>query len=262
MAYAFLVVRREGAVEHVTLDRPDVRNAFNEQLIADLSAWAASAAADPTIRCAVIAGAGKAFCAGADVTWMARQIEYSREENMRDALAGARMFDALDTLPFPLIGRIHAAALGGGTGLAAVCDIAVADDACVFGFTEVRLGIVPALISPYVVAKIGRSAARELFLAGRRFSAQRAYEIGLVHAVVSPAELDSTVASYVNHILAGGPEAIATAKALIPAVWSRSPHDAAALTADTIAARRVSGEGQEGLRAFLERRKPSWDISQ
>jgi methylglutaconyl-CoA hydratase len=261
MSFTMLEVRREGPVAHVTLNRPEVRNAFNETLIAELLSWATTAAIDRTIRCAVLSGAGKAFCAGADVTWMARQIDYSREENARDAMAGARMFDALDSLPFPLIGRIHTAALGGGTGLAAVCDVAVADDSCVFGFTEVRLGIVPALISPFVIAKIGRSAARELFLTGRRFSARRAYELGLVHAVVSPAELDATVASYVNDILASGPEAVATAKALIGKIWTRSSSDAAGLTTETIAARRVSAEGQEGLRAFLDKRRPHWDTS-
>ena len=261
MPYAFLETRRDGAVEYVTLNRPDVRNAFNEQLIADLLAWATSAAADASIRCAVIAGAGKAFCAGADVTWMAKTINYSREENLRDAAAGAHMFEALDTLPFPLIGRIHSAALGGGTGLAAVCDIAVADEPCVFGFTEVRLGIVPALISPFVIAKIGRSAARELFLTGRRFTAERAHAMGLVHAVVPTSDLDACVAGYVNDVLAGAPQAIAAAKGLIAKVWSRSPREAADLTADTIASRRVSAEGQEGLRAFLDKRKPDWDNS-
>jgi methylglutaconyl-CoA hydratase len=259
MSFTLLQVTRDGPVVHVTLNRPEVRNAFNETLITELLTWATTVSIDRTIRCAVLSGAGQAFCAGADVTWMARQIEYSREDNVRDAMTGARMFDALDTLPFPLIGRIHTAALGGGTGLAAVCDVAVADDPCVFGFTEVRLGIVPALISPYVVAKIGRSAARDLFLTGRRFSAQRAYELGLVHAVVSTAELDATVASYVRDILAAGPEAVATAKELIAKVWSRVPSESASLTADTIAGRRVSAEGQEGLRAFLEKRKPGWD---
>jgi methylglutaconyl-CoA hydratase len=261
VSFTCLVTRRDGPVEYVTLNRPEVRNAFDERLIAELSAWTERAAADSTLRCAVLAGAGKAFCAGADVAWMAKTADYSREENLRDAAAAARMFDALDRLPVPLIGRIHAAALGGGAGLAAVCDIAIADEPCVFGFTEVRLGLVPALISPYVVAKIGRSAARALFLTGRRFDARRACELGLVHAVVPADDLDASVAAHVDDVLASGPQAIAAAKALVADIWSRPPAEVAALTADTIAARRASDEGQEGLRAFLGGRKPAWNAS-
>src|SRR5437588_686188 len=156
-----------------------------------------------------------------DNRWMAATIEYSEEENMRDAASASRMFGALDVLPMPLIGRVHGAALGGGVGLAAVCDIVVAADSAIFGFTEVRLGILPAVISPFVLAKIGRSAARELFLTGSRFTAARAREIGLVHAVVGAAELDTTVAHYVNACLAGGGDAIAAAKDLIAHVWNQ-----------------------------------------
>src|SRR5262249_51708153 len=168
------------------------------------------------------------------------------------------MFRALDELPVPVIGRIHGAAIGGGAGLAAICDIAIADEDAVFGFTEVKLGIIPAVISPFVLAKIGRSDARELFLSGARFPAARAYKIGLVHAVVAATALDDTVARYVTEILAGGREAIAAAKALIRDVWGRTGADATAITAQALATRRVSPEGQEGLRAFLEKRKPSW----
>jgi methylglutaconyl-CoA hydratase len=189
---------------------------------------------------------------------MSRTIHYSEEENLRDATAMSRMFSALNSLPMPLVGRVHGAALGGGAGLAAVCDIVVADEQAVFGFTEVKLGILPAVISPFAVAKIGRSAARELFLTGARFSAARAKEIGLVHAVTPPQELDAKVHEYVREILSGGPEGIAASKALIGEVWERSIHDAMPLTASAIAARRVSAEGQEGLKAFLEKRKPSW----
>jgi methylglutaconyl-CoA hydratase len=260
MSYEFLLIRREGAVEYVTLNRPDVRNAFNEQVIAELAEWAARTSLHPASapRVVVLAGAGKMFCAGADVTWMSRTIHYSEDENLRDATAMSRMFAALDNLPMPLIGRVHGAALGGGAGLAAVCDIVVADEQAVFGFTEVKLGILPAVISPFALPKIGRSAARELFLTGARFSALRAKEIGLVHAVTPPQELDSKIADYVREILAAGPEAVAASKGLIREVWERSIHDAMPLTASAIAARRVSVEGQEGLKAFLEKRKPSW----
>jgi methylglutaconyl-CoA hydratase len=171
------------------------------------------------------------------------------------------MFSALDALPMPLIGRIHGAALGGGAGLAAVCDIAVCDDEAVFGFTEVKLGILPAVISPYALAKIGRSAARELFLTGMRFPASRAKEIGLVHAVVPLPQLDAKVQEYVKEILSAGPEGIAAIKALIPKVWSRPAPDATGVTAEAIATRRVSAEGQEGMKAFLEKRKATWNVS-
>ncbi len=261
MSYAFITTRRDGPVEHLTLNRPDVRNAFNEHVVDELTRWAGSVATERSIRCAVLGGAGKAFCAGADVTWMSKMVSYTREENVHDAQAMARMFSALDTLPVPLIGRVHGAALGGGSGLAAICDIVVADEGAVFGFTEVKLGILPAVISPYALAKVGRSAARELFLTGMRFGAQRAKEIGLVHAVVPLDQLDAKVQEYVNEVLSAGPEGVAAAKALIPTVWSRPATDAMRLTAEAIAARRVSREGQEGMMAFLEKRKTTWNLT-
>jgi methylglutaconyl-CoA hydratase len=261
MTYKFLTTRREGSVEYLTLNRPDVRNAFNEQVIAELAGWASAAseaAERREIRAVVLAGAGPTFCAGGDATWMSSSIGYTEAENLRDAQLMAAMFRALNELPVPLICRIHGAALGGGAGLAAVSDIVVAEDNATFGFPEVRLGIVPAIIAPFVLAKIGQSAARELFLTGTRFSAARAREIGLVHAVVSSAVLDATVSEYVREILLAGPEATVTAKALIGEIWGRSPADATATTVSAIAKRRVSAEGQEGLRAFLEKRRPSW----
>lgn len=261
MPYQFLEVRRDGSVEYLTLNRPGVRNAFNEQVIAELTAWAVAARAAAErhdVRAFVLAGAGKTFSAGADVAWMSKTVAYTEDENVRDALAMSRMFAALDTLPAPLVGRIQGAALGGGAGLAAVCDIVVAEDGALFGFTEVKLGILPAVISPFALAKIGRAAARELFLTGARFSAARAKEIGLVHAVVPASELDAAVARYLQEILAAGPEAVAAAKALIPAVWGRPLDEAQPMTARAIALRRVSPEGQEGLKAFLEKRTPSW----
>jgi methylglutaconyl-CoA hydratase len=261
MAYDTLLTRRDGVVEYMTLNRPDVRNAFNETMIAELTAWAASINADDDVRVAVIAGAGKVFSAGADITWMANALNYTHDENVQDANAAARMFAALDTLPIPLVGRVHGAALGGGAGLSAVCDVVVADESAVFGFSEVKLGILPAVISPYALAKIGRSAARELFLTGMRFNAARAEEIGLAHAVVPLDQLDAKVEMYVDEFLGAAPDAISTAKALIPRVWTRGAFDAAGLTAEAIAAQRVSKEGQEGLRAFLEKRKASWDAS-
>jgi methylglutaconyl-CoA hydratase len=254
-----LLIESQGPVVRVTLNRPDVRNAFNEELIARLTEWALSVRADGPTRVAVLSGAGKAFCAGADLTWMSKMVAYTRDENVGDARAMAAMFDALDRLPIPLIGRVHGAALGGGVGLASVCDIVVAAHDTIFGFTEVKLGIIPAVISPYALAKIGRSAARELFLTGARFTAERAREIGLVHAVGDDAELDRMVAKYVNDLLTSAPQAVAAAKALIAEVTAAPDRAAAtALTAGAIANRRVSPEGQDGMRAFLDKRSPSW----
>lgn len=254
---AFVDIQQDGRVTRLTLNRPEVRNAFNEHVIAELTEWTKSVPGTGA-RVAVLAGAGKAFCAGADLTWMSKMVGYSQEENERDAMAMSAMFSALDTLPIPLIGRVHGAALGGGTGLAAVCDIVVAADDAVFGFTEAKLGILPAVISPFAVRKIGISAARELFLTGARFSATRAQQLGLVHAVTSNAELDPAVDAYVRELLTSAPDAIAGAKRLIASVAGRAPADVAELTAQTIAKHRVSAEGQGGMRAFLEKRQPPW----
>lgn len=259
MSYQFLTVERNGGVERVTLNRPDVRNAFNEHVIADLTAWARRAHQDPP-RVVVFSGAGKVFSAGADAAWMAKMADYSRDDNVRDARAGAEMFLAINTVPSIVIGRIHGAALGGGSGLAAVCDIVVAETEAIFGFTETKLGILPAMISPYVLQKIGASAARDLFLTGRRFGAGKAREIGLVHEVVPAGELDAAVERFINESLSASPTAVARAKALIPNVLGKAPADVMDITADAIASQRVSPEGQDGLKAFLEKRSPSWTV--
>jgi methylglutaconyl-CoA hydratase len=247
-----------GPITTVTLNRPDVRNAFNEALIAELTEWAASVPDDGSVRVAVLEGAGSIFCAGADIQWMSKMMGYSRDENLADARTAARMFAALDALPVPLVGRVQGAALGGGSGLAAVCDVVVAADDAVFGFTEVVLGIVPAMISPYVVRKIGFSAANELCLSGTRFSAARAREIGLVHDVVPIAQMGVAIDRHVALFLKAAPSAVAKTKRLLRDVAGRRPADVMALTVDAIANQRVSPEGQEGLRAFLEKRSPAW----
>ena len=258
MTFKFLESRREGQVHLLTLNRPDVRNAFNDDVITELTAWAHAVAETADTRVVVIRGAGKVFCAGADANWMARMVDYSRGDNVRDATRMAEMFLALDRLPCVVVGRVHGAALGGGAGLAAVCDIVVADESAVFGFTETKLGILPAVISPFVLPKIGPSAARELFLTGMRFSAARAKEIGLVHEVVPLDGLDTAVQRYVAECLTASPSGIAASKRLITQVWGRSPAEATAITTEAIAGQRVSPEGQEGLRAFLGKRQPGW----
>ncbi len=247
-----------GPVTTVTLNRPAVRNAFNEDLIHDLSTWAASVPDDGSVRVVVLRGAGASFCAGADLQWMSKMAAYTREDNTADATRAASMFLALDSLPVPVIGRVHGAALGGGAGLAAVCDVVVAAQDATFGFTEVVLGILPAMISPYVVRKIGLSAARELCLSGARFSAARAKEIGLVHDVVTADRLDLAVDRHVQQFLKAAPSAVAAAKRLLREVGGRLPADVLPMTVEAIAAQRVSKEGQEGMRAFLEKRPPSW----
>ena len=258
MSYQFLTVERHGPVERVTLNRPDVRNAFNEHVIADLHAWATSAQNDAGLRVVVIAGAGKVFSAGADAAWMAKMAGYSHDDNVRDARAAAEMFLAINSVPAIVIARIQGAALGGGSGLAAVCDYVITESDAIFGFTETKLGILPAMISPYVLQKIGASAARDLFLAGRRFDANKAQAIGLVHEVVAPAELDAAVDRYVAEALTASPTAVARAKGLIQQVVGKLPGDVIGITADAIAAQRVSAEGQEGLKAFLDKRTPAW----
>ena len=252
-----LLISQAGPIVTVSLNRPAVRNAFNEELIAELTAWARGPM-PADARVVVLRGEGTHFCAGADLTWMSKMIAYTHEENVRDAKAMSQMFHALDTLPLPLIGRVHGAALGGGAGLAAVCDIVVAADHAVFGFTEAKLGILPAVISPFAIAKIGRSAARELFLTAARFSAGRAREIGLVHAVVGEQSLDDQVRAYVDELLSSAPGAVAAAKGLIARVAGQPAAEMADLTAHTIARHRVSPEGQDGMRAFLEKRRAGW----
>jgi len=251
----------EPGVLRVTLNRPDVRNSFDEEVIAALTAIARDAAKDTSLRAIVLAGAGPAFCAGADLGWMMKAVGYTRQDNLRDAEDLARMLEVLDCLPVPVIGRVHGAALGGGVGLAAVCDIVVAADSSVFAFSEAKLGIIPAVISPYVIGKIGMSAARELFLTGARFTAARAKDIGLVHAVVAESELDTTVGAYLKEILTSSPSSIAAAKRLIREVWGRRPDDVIGVTTGMIADQRTSADGQEGMRAFLEKRKPRWTKS-
>ncbi len=251
--FTTIQLRRLANVEYVTLNRPEVRNAFNEHSIAELTAWAERASSDAGLRAVVIAGAGPSFCAGADLAWMAKMAAYSREDNLRDARAAAAMFAAIDRLRVPVIAQVHGAALGGGAGLVAVADIVVASDAATFGFTEVKLGLIPAVIAPYVLAKIGHSAARELFVSGRRFDAAHAREIGLVHAVAPSAQLIDTVNGYLIELAANGPEAMREAKALLRTIAGRSIADVTAMTAEAIADRRVSEEAQKLMRGFLRK---------
>ena len=253
-----ITVSTTDGVARVNLARPDVRNAFNADVIAELRDAFLRLSDDPSVRAIVLGGEGKSFCGGADIKWMRGALELSYDENVADAEAMSDMFRAIDRCSKPVVGRVHGAALGGGAGLTAVCDIAIASDETLFGFTEVKLGIIPAVISPFVLGKIGTSHARALFLTGERFDAARALHIGLVHEVVAPDALDAAVERVLGEIATAGPSAVAAAKALVPQVAAASYDDSRDITARAIAKQRTSPEGQEGLRAFLERRKATF----
>lgn len=246
-------------VATVTLNRPEVHNAFNDELIAELTSALLEFGAEATIRAVVVTGAGKSFSAGADLNWMRRTADYSADENRADALRAAQLMRTLDRLPKPTVARVHGAALGGGVGLVACCDIAVAADSAIFGLSEVRLGIVPAVISPYVVSAIGSRNARRYFLTAERIPANEARRIGLIHEVVASDDLDEAIERQLSAILEGGPIAVAAAKRLVAEVAGLPIDDAlTATTADRIAALRASEEGREGIAAFLEKRRPAW----
>jgi methylglutaconyl-CoA hydratase len=241
-----LRVERDGRILRVTLSRPERRNAFDAALIAEL----AEAFADVgDVRAVVLSGDGPSFCAGADVEWQRSSIDLSYDENVEDAMRLYRMLESIDSCPAPVVCLAHGYTLGGGVGLVACADIAVAHPETIFGFTEVRLGIIPAVISPFVLPKIG-SAARRYFLTGERFGADVALRIGLVHEV--SADSDAAVRGIVDALLAGGPEAVQAAKRLV------RERPTGIETAKIAAARRTSDEGQDGLRAFLDKRRPGW----
>jgi methylglutaconyl-CoA hydratase len=256
--YASLRLERSGAVARVTLARPEVRNAFDDRLIEELTRAVGEAAKDPAARVVVLAGDGPSFCAGADISWMRKAGGYSQAENEADAERMARMLRTIDACPKPVVVLAHGAAIGGGVGLVAAADIAIAAEGTVFSLAEVKLGILPSVISPYVLRAIGPRHARDLFLTGDRFDAAEALRIGLVHRVVPAAELEEAGRRKVASLLTSGPEAVGVAKRLIEEVAGQTPDEAMALTVRTIAERRASGEAKEGLTAFLEKRKPSW----
>jgi len=241
------------------LDRPELHNAFDDALIAALTAELGRLAGDASVRVLVLAGRGKSFSAGADLNWMKRMAGYSEAENRRDADALAGLMRALDAFPKPTLARVQGAAFGGGVGLVACCDIAVAADTAAFCLSEAKLGLIPSVISPYVVAAIGARAARRYFLTAEIFDAATAKRLGLLHEVATADALDAAIEAILTPLLAAGPAAQAECKALVARV-SRGPVDDAMVadTAARIARIRVSPEGREGIAAFLEKRKPAW----
>jgi len=254
-----LLVEKKDGVARVTLNRPEVRNAFDDALIKLLHEAFFSLGKDQSVRAVVLAGNGPAFCAGADLNWMKRMASYDYAANLRDAQALAEMLATLDRMPKPTIARVHGPAFAGGTGLVAACDIAVGTPEAKFCFSEAKLGLSPATISPHVIRAIGERAARRYFLTAEVFDAEEAHRIGMLSLLVSPAEIDSEIEKLLTHLLAGGPEAMKKIKDLVRAVSSRPLDDAlVADTAKRIAEIRVSPEGKEGIASFLEKRKPSW----
>jgi methylglutaconyl-CoA hydratase len=260
--YKTITVDRRGVIQRVTMSRPEVHNAFNEELIADLAEAFNRIAADGEKkggpRAVVFTGEGKSFSAGADLHWMGKMVDYTFEENMADALALAELMSSIYHFPLPTVARVNGATIGGGVGLLSACDIAVASEKAVFSLSEVKLGIVPACIAPYVIGRIGQRAAREFFLTGERFDAEKALEIGLVNRVVPHERLDAAVGELTERLVTSGPQALRMAKELIREVPGMDHEEVKRYTAEMIARLRVSDEGQEGIHAFFEKRKPSW----
>nr|WP_217344700.1 enoyl-CoA hydratase/isomerase family protein [Noviherbaspirillum sp. L7-7A]MBV0878874.1 enoyl-CoA hydratase/isomerase family protein [Noviherbaspirillum sp. L7-7A] len=259
MDYQTLEIRQEQAVATVWLNRPDVRNAFNETSIAELTQAFRALDADASVRAVVLAARGVAFCAGADLNWMKKMAGYSREENLADAAGLAAMLRAIHDCGKPVVARVQGDCYAGGMGLATACDIVVAADAAHFCLSEVKLGLIPATISPYVIRAMGAQAARRYFITAERFSAAAAQRMGLVHECVPADVLDDTVAALLKSLLAASPDAVAAAKRLVNDVAAQPLTDALVQnTVVRIADIRASEQGREGVRSFLEKRKPSW----
>jgi methylglutaconyl-CoA hydratase len=258
MPYKHLRRTEEGPVATVTLARPEAHNALNAELVEELTRCFEELAEDQETRVVVLAGEGRSFCAGADIGYMRETAGLSYEENLEDARRLAMMFWTIDECPKPVVAKVQGVAMGGGAGLLAVADVVVADSDARFAFSEIRLGIAPATISPFVVRKIGVSHARSLFVTGERFGGERAREMGLVHRVVSKDGLDEAVEEKVGDLLEGGPVAQATLKGLLRRLETTEPMEAPGLTARVISELRTGEEGQEGLAAFLEKREPRW----
>jgi methylglutaconyl-CoA hydratase len=259
MNYQTLQIDVDQGVCMIRMNRPEVRNAFNETMIAELTRAFQTADADPNVRAVVLAGAGPAFCAGADLNWMKKMSGYGAEENHADAMVLATMLNTIYQMTKPTIARVNGPAFAGGMGLVAACDIAVAAEEAEFCLSEVKLGLTAATISPYVVAAMGERQARRYFLTAERFGAAEALRIGLIHECVPLAELDAKVNALLAHLLSASPAAIASSKELIRRVAHGAiDREMISDTAARIAAARASADGKEGVRSFLEKRKPSW----
>ena len=249
----------EHGIATITLNRPEIHNAFNDELIIGLTKCFTEMENEDEVKIVILTGNGKSFCAGADLNWMKKMVDYSEEENIEDSMNLANLFHEINTFPKPVIGKVNGAALGGGSGLVAVCDHVIAHEDSLFGFTETRLGLVPAVISPFVLRKIGESHGRTLFLSGKRFDAKKALEIGLVHQVSLDRHFEKDVMDVCKDFLKAGPDSQKVCKKLIANVVSMNDAQEEKLyTCGVIAKRRISSEGQEGMNSLLEKKKPSW----
>lgn len=259
MNYELLITHvDERGVAEVILNRPDIHNAFNDQLIEELIHVFQEHEKDENVRLVILTGKGKSFCAGADLNWMSSMISYSEQENVNDSLRLAKMFEVINNFKKPIVGKINGHALGGGVGLVAVCDYAITHDKAKFGFTEVRLGLIPAVISPYCINKIGESNARAWFLSGERFDGAKGMHMSLIHEVTTLENFEQRVSEVVDSHLNAGPEAAISAKVLIQNVMKLPKKDITEYTCHEIAKKRVSSEGQEGMKALLNKSKPNW----
>ena len=254
-----LLQQTERGVHTITLNRPEIRNAFNDLLIGEIREAFEAVSRDTQVRCVVLAANGPAFCAGGDLNWMRRMADYTREQNLADAGGLAAMLRAIDQCPHPTVARVQGDVFAGGLGLVSACDVAVCADTATFCLSEVKIGLIPATISPYVIRSIGARASRRYFLTAERFSAAEAHRIGLVHESVPMAELDATVQALVQALCANSPMAVKDAKRLVDTVTGQDIDDALiAKTVAGIADSRASADGKEGVPAFLDKRKPAW----
>ncbi len=258
MIHGTVRLERQGSIARVVLARPEIRNAFNDLMLADLLEAFGQIKDDETIRVVILTGEGKAFCAGADLNWMKRVVDYTYEENYEDSLQLARMLREIYCCPKPVIGRVNGHAIGGGTGVVAACDITIGSRDAVFAFTETKLGLTPAAISPYLLKRMGERNLRQYFLTGERFTAEQAVRLGLLNSVAEPEGLDAEVEATVKMILSGGPHALEVTKRLIEGIGEGTLDENGPFTAEVIARLRMSDEGQDGMNAFLEKRKPKW----
>jgi methylglutaconyl-CoA hydratase len=253
-----LLLSFKDKVATLSLNRPQLHNAFNDEMIREISEAFKQLGKNDEVRVILLRGEGKSFSAGADLNWMKQAASYGKKQNIADAKRLHQMLQSIESSPKPVIVKVHGAAMGGACGLVAAADLAYASEDAQFGFSEVRLGLIPAVIAPFVLKKIGPSFAREFFLTGERFGAPVACRIGLIHGEGSPQEMDACIAGKIEQILQGAPGAIASAKKLINEIQHNPPAKVSALTAQRIAERRVSAEGREGMAAFLKKRKPNW----
>lgn len=257
-AYETIIYSKENKIARVVFNRPEVHNAFNSKMIGEIEDAFKKIKSDDSARVVILTGQGESFCAGADINWMREIIDYSYEQNLEESLQLAEVLHSIYTLPKPTIAQVNGTAIGGGNGFLSACDISVASDDAKFGLSEVKIGLIPAAISPYVMRRIGESKAREYFLTGKRISAHKALEIGLVNEVVPADKLEATVLDIAHLLLTSGPEAIAACKELIDKTTRMNFEEVKKFTAQMIANLRISPEGQEGMAAFLEKRKPKW----